>query len=104
MSKKNSLKKKNISRDCWNLDTAFLKWLSERLPIYLKEGGKVVDLTWHTFTYKDKEYNQRELIEKMISLLNEAKHFTNFSSESQYVEIVNEILDIWKLVFHCMWW
>ena len=99
--KHNTIKKKRISRDCWDLDYAFFKWLKERLPVYLKEAGEVVDLEFHKFTYNGEEWTQKALIERMIWLLN-----TLPRSEwtEGYDEKSKEILQIWTLVFPTMWW
>ena len=45
-------KKKKISRECWNLNYSFILWLKDRLPIYVKEAGQIVDLEYHIFNYK----------------------------------------------------
>ena len=100
--KHNTIKKKRISRDCWDLDYAFVKWLKERLPVYLKEAGEIVDLEYHKFTYNGEEYTQKALIEKMISLLNSLEGYTDW--DQIYHDRVNEVLDIWKLIFFAMWW
>ena len=48
--RKRHIYKKKLSEECWDLDLAFLKWLQERLPVYLKEAGQIVDLTYYKFT------------------------------------------------------
>ena len=63
--KHNTIKKKKIRRDCWDLDSAFFKWLKERLPVYLKEAGEVVDLEYHKFEFRGKEYTQKEVAEML---------------------------------------
>lgn len=100
MSKKNSIKKKKIRKDCWNLDVSFIHWLKERLPVYLKDASSVVNLNCSKITYKDKEYTQEEIIKRMIELINLIEDDYIFS-ESAYVD---ELLDLWKLVFRKMWW
>ena len=50
--------KKKISKECWNLDSEFFKWLEIRLKTYLKEAGKYVDLKYYKFAVDDKELNQ----------------------------------------------
>ena len=58
--KKRHIYKKKLSKECWDLDLAFLKWLQERLPVYLKEAGQIVDLTYYKFTYNNIEYTQKD--------------------------------------------
>ena len=100
--KKRHIYKKKLSEECWDLDLAFLKWLQERLPVYLKEAGQIVDLTYYKFTYNNVEYTQKDLIIHMIKLVNEAIDMDMY--DEKYSVIVDEILDLWKMVFYCMWW
>ena len=102
--KKRTIKKKKISKECWCLDFNFLEWLRIRLPIYLKEAGSTVDLTYHKFEYKGKTMTQEEIIKRMIQLLKEIEGKDCWDPHEEYKDKVDEILDIWKLVFHAMWW
>ena len=99
---KQSIKKKRISKDCWNLDQAFLKWLGERLPVYKKEAGKVVDLKFHEFEYNSERMTQEEGIDRMLELLHQIDGLDSWDKE--YEELTNELLDLWKLVFAAMWY
>ena len=100
MSKKNSLKKKKIRKDCWDLDVSFIYWLKERLPVFLRDASSVVDLNYRKFIYKDKEYTQEEIIKRMIELINLMGDDYVFSDPAY----IDELLDLWKLVFPRMWW
>ena len=100
--KKRHIYKKKLSKECWDLDLAFLKWLQEHLPVYLKDAEQIVDLTYYKFTYNNIEYTQKDLIIHMIKLVNEAIDMDMY--DEKYSVIVDEILDLWKMVFHCMWW
>ena len=100
--KKRHIYKKKLSEECWDLDLAFLKWLQERLPVFLKDAGQIVDLTYYKFTYNNIEYTQKDLITHMIELVNEAIDMDMY--DEKYSVIVDEILDLWKMVFYCMWW
>ena len=64
--------------------------------------GQIVDLTYYKFTYNNIEYTQKDLIIHMIKLVNEAIDMDMY--DEKYSIIVDEILDLWKMVFHCMWW
>lgn len=101
--KKKTINKKKISKECYSLDVSFLDWLRVRLPVYLREAGKIVDLDYHKFKHKGEELTQRQLIERMIYLLKlvEGKYAWY---EDEYIEPCNEILEIWSTVFHAMWW
>lgn len=47
---------------------------------------------------------QEEVIKRMISLLRETEGKDTYSPKEEYADKVEEILDLWKLVFHSMWW
>lgn len=103
MSSKRTIKKNQIRQDCWNLDHAWLKWMREHLKVYLHDASKIVDLTYNKFTYKDKEYTQEEVIKHMIALLERNRHRDVWDGDA-YLNDIDELLDLWKLVFHAMWW
>ena len=108
MKKRQILKeKKKIHNDCWNLDHAFLKWLKPRLKDYLKCAGKTVDLDFYVFEFRDKKMTQKEIIERMIEILElyddyNIYYFGNDCKES--TAYTNELLELWKTVFPVMWW
>jgi len=99
--KHNTIKKRKISRDCWDLDYAFFRWLGERLPVYLKEAGKIIDLEFRKFEFRGKEYTQKELIERMIYLIRASdKNEINDLDWDKW----KEVLEIWAVVAPAMWW
>ena len=82
-SKKN--KKEKIAKECWNLNYSFILWLKERLPVYLEESGKAINLEFHKFNFRGEEYTQLQLINKMIESVNyltEDEKYFNWSQES----------------------
>ena len=54
-------------RETWSLDFSFHLWLYERLKMYKKIAP--IDMTYHKFMFKDKEYNQGEMIDMMLDRL-----------------------------------
>lgn len=93
------------SRETWNLDCVFYMWLYERLKMFVEIGGQVVDLNYHKFDFKGKEYTQLELINMMIERLESylKKEDLFVLSEEEY-EPIKEIGEIWALVLPAMWW
>lgn len=93
------------SRETWSLDHVFYMWLYERLKMFVEIGGQVVDLNYHKFDFKGKEYTQLELINMMIERLESyfKKEDLFVSSEEEY-EPIKEIGEIWALVLPAMWW
>ena len=101
MANKNNIKKRKLHRDCWSLDASFIIWLNEHLKVYLKDADKIVDLEYNKFEYNGKEYTHKELIKRMIYLSNYLIKYYYLDTKR---EKVDELLDIWKLVFSAMWW
>ena len=98
-------KKKKIYKDCWNLDFAFLKWLNERLPVYKKEASQFINLEYYTYIYNGEVKTQLQLLDRLIELtakLVENDHYYDF--EDSITEEVEEVLDIFKLIFTSLWW
>lgn len=93
------------NRETWCLDDVFYMWLYERLKMFVEIGGQVVDLNFHKFNFKGKEYTQLELINMMIERLEYyfKKGDLFVSSEEEY-EPIKEIGEIWALVLPAMWW
>lgn len=97
--------RKKISRECWNLNYEFIVWLKQHLPVYVEEAGEIVDLEYHKFNYRGKEYTQLQLINKMIELVN---YLTGneryFDCDQVPVEKTEELLEIFTLTFPSLWW
>jgi len=114
--------------DSWDLDHVMMKYLYEHLIDYKKIAARVVDLSYHKFTYKDKEYTQVELIDKLLDLclyilatpedMNKRsviyKKYKNnpyylerkreYESFTDFEELDHEVWNIWAIVFPSMWW
>lgn len=92
------------SRECWGLDSTFYQWLYERLMMYKEKAQKVVDLTYHKFSYEGNGYTQIELIDAMLERLR--LYFSD--SYNEYDEkqwnYVHEIERIWAVVLPAMWY
>lgn len=99
----NNRLKRKISKECWNLDYSFIKWLNQHLKVYLKDADKIVDLDYHKFTYNEKEWTQREIIERLIFLTDQL--LIDYSDLNDFwKEYTTQMLDLWKVVFPAMWW
>ena len=80
-------------------------WLYERLKMFVEIGGQVVDLNFHKFDFKGKEYTQLELINMIIERLEYYfKREDLFVSSEEEYEPIKEIGEIWALVLPAMWW
>ena len=85
-------------RETWNLDQMFVEWIYTRFKMYKEIGGKIVDLSYHKFQYKDREVTQEQAIDIIIE-----------ACKNYLLEIETEILspEIYKLlgeIMPAMWW
>lgn len=93
--------------ECWNLNLSFIEWVNSRFKRYMKDASKMIDLEFHTFKYKRKKYTQKEIIERIIKLSDEVLEIGfNYDNETKdkINEDVNEMFDLFKIVFWAMWW
>lgn len=108
-------KKQKISEECWNLDYELIKWLNEHLKVYLKDSIVAVDLEFYKFKYKNNEYTQLEIINKLIEvtdyLMSDEPHYggnyDRLLSKNDIKKInarKNEMYDLLKLVHWNLWW
>ena len=96
--------KKKIPID-WNLNYEFIEWLNKWFKEYRKNAIKIVDLEYYTYKYRDKELTQLQIIDRIIELtdiLTDDNHYFNFEEED--ILRVDEIFDLFRLVFWNMWW
>jgi len=100
------IKRKKISKECWNLDYELVKWLNEHLKVYKEEASEIVDLEFYKFPYKNEEYTQLQILNRLIEITNyllDADYFVN-----RNVELINknkdEMYDLLKIVHWQLWW
>lgn len=90
--------------ETWSLDYSFVCWLAERVYLYKEVGGKVVDLEYQypRFHFKDKDYNQAELIDILLKKCKKWLQLQNWDDEADL--LLRDICDIWKELLPAMWW
>ena len=101
--KKKTIYKRKISKECWSLDYAFVKWLNEHLKVYKKDASKMIDLEYHTFEYKEEELTQLEIINRLISITDTLMLDYDMWNDD-CVQKSKEMLELWAVVFPAMWW
>lgn len=101
--KKKTIEKRKLHRECWDLDTAFVKWLYVRVPIYLHDASKIINLECHKFDWHGEQRSQREMIQLLINDLEYVEHYTSGNLEL-FEAKMKEIMDIWYLIYPTMWW
>ena len=94
--------------ETWNLDYEFIKWVNSRFKKYKERAIGTVDLEYHKFKYKRKEYTQLQLIDRVIELTDEM--LTDEYWDLMYTDAgrlkknKDEVFDIFKLIYGVMWW
>lgn len=102
-------KNMKLKEECWNIDYSFLLWVNEHFKMYLKEADDVVDLTFHTYTYKRKILTQKDVINIIIRdtdwLINVYYDWSvRDDFKKEFSSTVNEVFDLFRMVFYNMWW
>lgn len=93
--------KKRVYKETWAMDEYFIDWLEERLPVYLKGAGRVVNLSYHKFEYQGKEYTQQEIVERMIADIAAIRAKELYEDTSV---LKKEVAELWAVVLPAMWW
>ena len=103
--KKKHLENVRISRECWNLDYTFCDWLNKHLKAYKRDASTIVDLTYYKFNYKGEELTQLAIVDRLIEL---SQYYVDTLDKATCLDIdeakVDEMLDLFKLVFLALWW
>ena len=92
------------STETWDLAEAFYAWLYEHLRMYQDKAGKIVNLHYHKFEWRDKEYYQDEIIDMILERLHFrfSDEYNSFIAEQNLY--INEIGELWAIVLPAMWW
>ena len=94
--------------ETWNLDYEFIKWVNSRFKKYKEKAIGTVDLEYHKFKYKRKEYTQLQLIDRVIELTDEIltdEYWNLIYTDAERLEKnKDEVFDIFKLIYGVMWW
>ena len=114
--------------DCWALDYTMREHLYERLIQYLKDAEGIINLDFHKFTFEEKEYTQKELINKMITIAEfslmdlekvskKTKAYKRLINNPYYIKygkyndwkeehtnLVKKFWEIWSIISPAMWW
>jgi len=109
-------KKQKMKEECWDLNIAGIQWLRERLPLYLEDAGKIVDLDYKgmLFEYNGLSFTHREMLEGLVNMIEdyfyvgvkawyELEHPNGFliDAETYYMQ---EIWNVWAIIAIATWW
>lgn len=91
--------------ELWNLDYTFVLWINTRFKEFKKQADSKIDLNYHKFKYKNKTYTQLQMINKIIDISNYLAKESNYYNDSKVtIEKINELIDMFKLIYPAMWW
>ena len=79
-----------------------MHWLRHWMKVYLEKAGEKVDLEFHEYEYNGKTLTQKQVIERIIELCN--LYLDTEYCVNEDVETIDEIFDLFHLVFWNMWW
>ena len=86
-------------RETWNLDRMFVEWIYTRFKMYKEIGGKIVNLSYHKFQYKDREVTQEQAIDIIIEACK------NYLLEIETEDALSpEIYKLLGEIMPAMWW
>lgn len=97
---------KMIKEDTYSLDYALIKWLNIRLKAYLNYANKYVDLEYYKFKYRNKEYTQYEIVNRLIEITDTLvdEGFYWGTKDKKAMKLVNEMYDLLKIIHFALWW
>lgn len=98
-----------LREECWNIDYSFLLWINEHFKMYLEEAGNIVDLEDYTYDYKGKIITQKDAINIIINDTNWLiKVYYDYSVKEEFKEefanAIDEVFEVFHLVYYNMWW
>lgn len=86
-------------RETWNLDKMFVEWIYTRFRMYKEIGGKIVNLSYHKFQYKEREVTQEQAIDIIIEACK------NYLLEIETEDALSpEIYKLLGEIMPAMWW
>lgn len=95
----------------WELGYYSIEQMKYGLDYFLKDAPKIVDLTYHHITYRDKEYTLEELLKLFQQITDYVYHNfdeVRWTSDKNFEKIFFENLDAYyelhKLLLFYLWW
>lgn len=88
-------------KETWDLDKTFAELIYERLTMYKKIGGEVVNLTCHEFDIDGVTLTLEECIEIILTNCEMAIRSDN---PDTYTEHMDKVWGFMKEIHWCLWW
>jgi hypothetical protein len=93
------------SRETWAMEYNFKLWLYERLMMYNEIN--CVDTSCHKFEYKNQTITQQDCIDRILEGLKldlTSKQYDESSEKEEINEKIEDVLPLFNLCFHTLWW
>jgi len=84
------------------MDFTFKLWLYERLSMYNEVNG--VDTSFHKYEFKGKTITFQECIDRMLDGLKIELTTDEYRRTDEQKEKVEDIVNIFALCLHSLWW
>ena len=98
-------KKVDIHEECWDLDFAMIKWLSEHLKVFREDASKCINMEFHKFEYKGEIVPFGVLLDKLIDMCDKLLALMEqIGNPNRADEVKNELFELLSLIFWCLWW
>lgn len=89
-------------RDTYSMDTTFYCWLLEHLMMYNEVNN--LDLGKCLIKYNEQELTLQECINRMIDGCLIALTNSNYEFDSELKSKVDDVVNIWAVTIHTIWW
>ena len=89
-------------RDTYSMDTTFYCWLLEHLMMYNEVNN--LDLDKCLIKYNEQELTLQECINRMIDGCRIALTNSNYEFDSELKSKVDDVVNIWAVTIHTIWW
>ena len=89
----------------WNLNHEFILWLNHWFKEFKKKAE--IDLEFYKFDYNGETLTQLQIIDEVIELTDKIHTYYYEFGKEEYEQLANdvdEVFDLFKLVYWCMWW
>lgn len=88
------------SRETWNLDTAFIYWLYERLSMYNEVN--IIDTQYRKFEIGDETLTFQQCIDELLQLTK--RYITESLNSNETEKCIDRVLILFRTCFFSLWW
>lgn len=90
------------SPEGWDLDSVFIDWVYCHVYVFKEEGGRIVNLEYHTFEFEGKIITQLEGIDLLLDICKDL--FKLDDLDPIYDQQLTRLCALWGTLLPAMWW